>query len=54
MSSVSYWERKLTRRRAVRNAGLVGVGSAALALIGCGDDKDSEQTTGRSEFGSRY
>lgn len=38
--------RKVTRRRALRTAGLGGVGLAAAGLIGCGDDDDDEDDAG--------
>ena len=45
--SDNYWTRKLarqgvSRRRVLGGAALAGVGSASLALVGCGDDDDDK------------
>lgn len=40
-------ERKLDRRAFLGAAGTVGVGAAALALVGCGDDESPQSTTPR-------
>ncbi len=39
-----YWNRKQSRRRFVAAASVTGVGAAALALAGCGDDSSSAKT----------
>ena len=33
-----YWQRKMTRRRAIQAAGFTGAGLGAAALVGCGGD----------------
>jgi peptide/nickel transport system substrate-binding protein len=44
MERDNYWTRRITRRRVLGGVALTGVGVAALALTGCGDD-DSSGTT---------
>ncbi len=41
MERQNYWNRRLSRRRALAGAATGGVGLAGLALAGCGDDDDS-------------
>lgn len=41
MTTDSYWNRRLNRRRALLGAGTATIGAAALGLVGCGDDDDS-------------
>jgi peptide/nickel transport system substrate-binding protein len=42
----NYWlRRKVNRRAVVRGAGVVGVGGAAYAMVGCGDDDSTGSPT---------
>jgi ABC-type transport system substrate-binding protein len=47
---MSYWERRISRRRALRAGAVAGLGAAAVGLIGCGgeDDGGGGETTDRS------
>jgi branched-chain amino acid transport system substrate-binding protein len=52
----NYWIRRLSsggvsRRRFLGGAALLGVGAAALPLVGCGDDNSSKTPTGGSTTG---
>ena len=42
----NYWERKWSRRRMLRGAGVAGMGTAGMALVGCGDDDDDGKSGG--------
>jgi peptide/nickel transport system substrate-binding protein len=46
----NYWEtfanRRLSRRGAMRGAGVAGIGLTTAALVGCGDDDDDDGGTG--------
>lgn len=49
--SDNYWTRKLarqgiSRRRVLGGAAMAGVGTASLALVGCGDDDDDDDGNG--------
>ena len=50
--SDNYWTRlqnsKTSRRRFLSVAGATGAGAAGLALVGCGDDDDTEEPSGAS------
>lgn len=49
----NYWEsRRVTRRSALRAAGLTAVGSAGLAIVGCGDDDDATSSASPSAVSS--
>ncbi|OAI44071.1 hypothetical protein AYO38_02260 [bacterium SCGC AG-212-C10] len=41
----TYWQRKMGRRTVIRGASMAGVGAAAYALTGCGDDDATEPST---------
>ncbi len=46
MAEGNYWDRsRVTRRGLIRSGGVLGVGLAGAALIGCGDDDDSTNGT---------
>ena len=40
MSELEYWKRGISRRRALRGAGVLGAGLSAAALVGCGSGVD--------------
>ena len=46
MSDTTIWPRlreiQVSRRRFLRSAGVVGIGAAGLALVGCGDDDEDD------------
>lgn len=42
MNENNYWQRKLTRRHTLSRVGLVGLGTAGIAIVGCGDDDDDD------------
>ena len=49
--SDNYWTRKLarqgiSRRRVLGGAAMAGIGTASLALVGCGDDDDDDDDNG--------
>ncbi len=41
-----YWNRRISRRVAIRGVGVTAVGLAGAALIGCGDDDDDDDNGG--------
>jgi len=51
-----YWDtfanRRISRRGAVRGAGVAGIGLSTAALIGCGDDDDDDDDAGTGGTGS--
>ena len=52
MRASSYWQalsqKRLSRRRALK-AGTVGLGAAALGLVGCGGGEEEADTSGADE-----
>ena len=48
----NYWQRmrrsRMSRRALLRASGRAGVGAAGLALVGCGDDDDDDQSVAQS------
>jgi peptide/nickel transport system substrate-binding protein len=48
MSQRNYWTRQISRRRALQGGATLGVGAAALGLIGCGDDDDDSPPAGET------
>ena len=50
-SEQHYWTSPVGRRRALRNAGAVGLGLAGLALVGCSSSKDKDAGAGATAPG---
>lgn len=42
----NYWQRRTTRRRIMTTGATLGVGAAAMGLVGCGDDDDDDAPAG--------
>ncbi len=48
----NYWERKWSRRRMLRGAGAAGIGTAGMALVGCGGGDDDDSPSGDAGLGN--
>ncbi len=46
MSDVNNWARRISRRGALKGAGVAAAGLAGAALVGCGDDDDDDDDDG--------